>query len=107
MSTTTQAITKVETKIVNKQDFKEIQAPVFLLYAEYLGYVSPLIEWAEEWCYDPKKFENWKKNIVICDAKHIFKKVKEEYSLSEIKDWYDEFYDAVFKFYEECLNSED
>lgn len=93
-----------EVKIIDNENVSVIPAPIFLLYAEYLGYVSPLIEWAEDWCYDAKKTENWKKNVIRCEANHIFKKVMEEYTTKELRGYYDEYYPVVFKFYEECLN---
>ena len=48
-----------------------------------------------------KKVDDFKKILIERDADYIFKKMSEEYSLDEIRNWYDEFYDVILKEYDE------
>ena len=52
MSTETKTVVEVATK-TNKQPNEEViivEAPLFILFAEYLGYVSIFNKMAEDWC---------------------------------------------------------
>ena len=106
-ATTTQV---EETNIENTNNSnkipKEIRIPIFILFAEYLGYVSPLVEWAEEWCKkETSKFPNFKKKILATEAKHIFDKMVSELELKEIRQWYDDLYELTDKDCEDNLKA--
>lgn len=85
-------------------DAKVINKALFVLFAEFLGYVSPLIDWAEEIC-EGKKVDEYKVKIIELDADFIFAKMQEAYSLEEIKKWYEDFYPLVLQDYENKLNN--
>ena len=93
-TTTTTVETKTETNTIT------VNKALFLLFAEFLGYASPLIDWAEEIC-DGKDVEDYKRKIIEVDANFIFNKMQKEYSLEDIRSWYDEFYPLILKEYED------
>ena len=71
-----------------------------------MGYVSPLVEWAEEWCKkETIKFPNFKKKILATEAKHIFDKMVSELELKEIRQWYDDLYELTVKDCEDNLKA--
>lgn len=76
-----------------------VRYPLFIMFAEYLGYESPIIEWAEKWC-SGKTIPEYQRNIIKVDAISIFKKMKKEYTISELHKWYEEFFEVVFSMYE-------
>lgn len=78
----------------------EINKYTFILFAEFLGYESVFIDWAEDVC-NGEKVEDFQKTLVERDADYIFNKMKEEYSIEEIRNWYNEFYDVILKEYDE------
>lgn len=71
-----------------------IPSCIFILFAEYLGYETPLIEWCEEWCNDAK-FPEWKKNVLKVDAKLLYTEMQKEFSQDKIIEYYRKFYDLV------------
>ena len=85
-TTTTTVETKTETNTIT------VNKALFLLFAEFLGYASPLIDWAEEIC-DGKDVED---NL-------IFNKMQKESSLEDIRSWYDEFDPLILKEYEDKM----
>ena len=92
----TKETTTVETLATETK--KEVHYAVFIVFAEFLGYESPLIEWAEEMC-NGKDIAQFKKNVLAVEAKQILKKMREKYTLGEIRKWWNEFYTVVL---EEC-----
>jgi hypothetical protein len=85
---------------------EEINKITFILFAEFLGYESAFVEWAEDIC-NGEKVDDFKKILIERDADYIFKKMTEEYSLDEIRNWYDEFYDVILKEYDETAKGMD
>ena len=78
---------------------EEINPIVFIMFAEFLGYESPLINWAEMICTGisaPKFVEK----ILAVEAKTIFTEMQKEYNISEIRNWYNQFYPLVLEQYE-------
>lgn len=97
-TTTTTTVEKTTVQVINKA--------LFLLFAEFLGFESPLIDWAEDIC-DGKEVEDFKKKIIDIDASFIFNQMKKEYTLEEIRGWYDEFYPLVLKDYDMKMKNSD
>jgi hypothetical protein len=83
---------------------KPINKVIFLIFAEYIGYVSDFVEYAEKICNGKEEVHDTIKKLIELDADYIFKKMKEEYTLEEIRGWYDEFYPLLIKEYETSLN---
>lgn len=110
VTTTTETQTKTEE--TNKDSINElannakyvVKAPLFLMFAEYLGFVSKVIDWADEWC-NGKKQEDYKVKIIETDAICLLNQMKKKYSDKEIAEWYDEFYDVILSDYEDNLIS--
>lgn len=73
---------------------RAISSPLFLKFAEYLGYETPLIKWVDKICEGkdvPKSIETFLK----IDAKSIFDKMQSEYTIDELVYWWDAFYPVV------------
>lgn len=91
-------------KSLSLKDFSErtkrtVKAPLFILFAEYLGFVSKIITWAEDWC-DGNQPSSYKVNAIETDAICLLNKVKKQYTEEELIDWYDEFYDVILLEYD-------
>jgi hypothetical protein len=87
------------TTVVAEKTPKEINPIVFIMFAEFLGYESPLINWAEKICSGvtaPKFVEK----ILSMEAITILTEMKKEYTTIEIRNWYDQFYPLVLEQYE-------
>lgn len=75
-----------------------IDTPIFILFAEYLGYVSPLIPWAENWCKPSGVCSPLQKGLLAVDARAIFFKMKKEMSIEQIKKYFTLFFDCGLDF---------
>ena len=105
MSTETKTVTKVETEIKENQLNEEaiiVEAPLFILFAEYLGYVSIFNKMAEDWC-DGKVPETHIQKIIILEAKCILRQMKKDYGLDSIREFYSMYYPLIFQEYDENL----
>ena len=103
MSTETKTVVEVATK-TNQQPNEEVivEAPLFILFAEYLGYVSIFNKMAENWC-DGKVPEIYIQKIIILEAKCILRQMKKDYSLDDIREFYSMYYPLIFQEYDEKL----
>lgn len=107
MCENTTTITEEKKSVITESsnnELKVINKALFVLFAEFLGYASPLIDWAEDIC-DGKNISDFKKKIVYLDADFLFKEMKKEYTIEEIRKWYNEFYPVVLKEYDEKMKS--
>lgn len=107
MNENTTTVTNEKESVVtekNSKELKSVNKALFILFAEFLGYVSPLIDWAEDIC-DGKDVPEFKKRIVYLDAESIFKEMQKDYTIDEIRKWYDEFYPVVLKDYDDKMKS--
>lgn len=105
MSTETKTVTKVETEIKENQLNEKaiiVEAPLFILFAEYLGYVSIFNKMAEDWC-DGKVPETHIQKIIILEAKCILRQMKKDYGLDSIREFYSMYYPLIFQEYDENL----
>ena len=104
MSTETKTVVEVATK-TNQQPNEEViivEAPLFILFAEYLGYVSIFNKMAEDWC-DGKVPEIYIQKIIILEAKCILRQMRKDYSLDDIREFYSMYYPLIFQEYDEKL----
>ena len=99
----TDKITQTET-IERTVSTSVIRNPLFVVFAEFLGYESPIIDWAEEICQG-KQVSEFNRNIVNLDAVSIFNKMQKEYSIKEIKEWWDSFYPIILVEYDKKLEN--
>lgn len=99
-TTTTTTVVETETKKeelkVTKKEKEIILPPLFLKFAEYLGYETPLIDYVDKYC-DGKEIPEIMLKALCIDAVSVFKKMKKEYTEEEIREWYDMFYPVVIK----------
>ena len=80
-----------------------VEAPIFIIFAEYLGYVSRFNKLAVDWC-DGKIPETYIQKIMIMEAKSIFRQMKKDYTLPTIKYWYDTYYPVIiYEFVEKLV----
>jgi hypothetical protein len=87
---------------VSQHQEKIIQTPVFIIFAEYLGYVSRFNQIAVDWC-DGKVPETYIQDLLIMEAKSIFRQMKKDYTIEEIQYWYDTYRPVILKDYEDKL----
>jgi hypothetical protein len=103
-NTTTKETQNVVLTETNENTEKIIKTPVFIIFAEYLGYVSRFNELAIDWC-DGKVPDEYIQNILIMEAKSIFRQMKQDYTIEEIQYWYNTYYPVILVEYDEKLNS--
>ena len=84
------------TQVVTNTNIRTMPTPVFILFAEYVGFVSDFLEWAEKWCNEGNVSE-WKKLIMNNDAVNIMREIKKHYSEEEFNEWYDALYEDFIK----------
>lgn len=95
-----------ETEKIEARQLKSVHKALFVLFAEFLGYASPLIDWAEDICDCKKDIPQFKRQLVNMDAEYIFAKMQEDYTVDEIRKWYDEFYPVILKDYDDKLKDD-
>ena len=100
-STITQQETSNISEVSQHQE-KTIQTPVFIIFAEYLGYVSRFNQIAIDWC-DGKVPEEYIQKLLIMESKSIFRQMKKDYKIEEIQYWYDTYRPVILKDYEDKL----
>ena len=94
--TVTTTVEKTTTEIKKE---KTIDASLFLLFAEFLGYTSPIVDWAEKVCKG-EKVPEYQKNIIKIDAQGVFNQMlKENLTKEDLRGWFDELYDLLLKKY--------
>ena len=87
---------------VSQHREKTIKTPVFIIFAEYLGYVSRFNDIAVDWC-EGKFPEEYIQNLLVMEAKSIFRQMKKDYDIEEIQYWYDTYRPVILKDYEDKL----
>ena len=96
-------------KALSIKDFAEntkhvVKAPVFIMFAEYLGFVSKVIDWAEDWC-NGNKPDDYKVKIIETDAICLFNQAKKKYTEDELAEWYDLFYEVTLSDYDNNIKN--
>ena len=101
--------TKTEIKVATKteiqqsnEDVVKVEAPLFILFAEYLGYVSIFNKYAEDWC-DGKVPDIHIQKVIIVEANCILRQMKKDYTIEEIREYYSMYYPIIFQEYDENL----
>ena len=90
------------TVTTNEQGVNRIEAPLFIVFAEFMGYISPLVSNAENWCEGKVPPQAIQKAIII-DSVAIWKQMQKDYRKEEIQLYYQTFYDLFFKKYDDNL----
>lgn len=81
-----------------------VEAPLFIMFSEYLGYMSKLLKYAEDWC-DGKVPEEHVQRILIIEAKAIYRQMIKDYDIDTIKDFFKAYYPIILKDYDDKLKS--
>ena len=81
-----------------------ISAPIFIIFAEYMGYVSQFNKLAENWC-DGKVPEVHVQKVMMLEAKCIFRQMLKDFDLETIRYYYDSYYPLILKEYADSLDS--
>lgn len=81
-----------------------IQTPIFILFAEYLGYVSKLVEFAEDWCDIRKPMPSKMiQTLLDREARTIYDEMLEEFTEEQIHEFYETLYPCSLDEIEEDL----
>lgn len=102
MNTETQTVTKVDIQVDNEESIV-IEAPLFIIFAEFLGYVSIFNKIAEEWC-DGKVPDTHIQKVVIVEAQCILRQMKKDYSVDDVRELYAMYYPLILEEYDENLS---
>lgn len=81
---------------------KTVLAPLFIIFAEYMGYVSQFTKKAEDWC-DGKVPEVHVQKFMMLEAKCIYRQMLVDYDLDDIRYYYDSYYPLILQEYDEKL----
>lgn len=89
--------TTTETAVVTKTNKEDkilfIQTPIFILFAEYLGYVSPFISFAEDWCDDRKPMPTaCVQTLLEREARSIYDDMLGFYTESQVRKLYEKYF---------------
>lgn len=82
-----------------------ISAPLFLMFAEYLGYVGKVLQWVDDWCVNKKKPEPYKVKFIEVEAVVAFNECKKKYTEKKMRELYDNLYEVILFMYDENLKS--
>lgn len=91
-----------ETVVLTVDKPIKISPPLVLLFAEYYGYVSPLLDWATEMA-SGKDIDPIKKKLIKLDAKIISDKMKSEEPIKDLREDYIMLHEIIFSKYERIL----
>lgn len=102
-STTTEVVSPQQKTY--KEDILFIQTPIFILFAEYLGYVSLLTQFAEDWCNPHKPMPKECIQVLLDrEARSIYDEMLKEWSDDELNKLYRTFYHCGLDELESDLN---
>jgi len=90
--------------MAKKETKTDVECPVFIIFAEYFGYVSSFIKTCEAWCNGNVPELHVQKFLKI-EAASIFRQMKKDYSIEEIRDYYERYYPLILKEWVEKLKS--
>ena len=82
-----------------------LSAPLFLMFAEYLGYVGKVLEWVDQWCVAKKKPEPYKIKFIEVEAVVAFNECKKKYTEKKMRELYDSLYEVSLFMYDDNLKS--
>ena len=115
-NTTTQTTTKVEEKkgyegdlasqmaIQNGGDSKyKIPAPLFIMFAEYLGYVGKTLGWVDNWVVGKKKPSDWQQKFIEVEAKTVLEEAIKKFGEKRMRMLYDQLYEVILELYDNNL----
>jgi len=84
-----------------------ISAPLFLMFAEYLGYVGKTLPWVDSWCVDKKKPEDYKVKFIEVEAITVLREAKTKFTEQKLRELYDSLYEVILFIYDDNLKELD
>ena len=88
------------TVMARLSDKYSISAPLVLAFAEYLGYLTPLMPWVDKWCLTLQKPSPAMVMAINIDASNALREVTKAFSARELREMYDDLYDLVLNVYD-------
>ena len=82
-----------------------LSAPLFLMFAEYLGYVGKVLEWVDDWCVNKKKPEPYKVKFIETEAIVAFNECRKKFTEKRMRELYDSLYEVILFLYDENLKA--
>ena len=82
-----------------------LSAPLFLMFAEYLGYVGKVLEWVDDWCVNKKKPEPWKVKFIETEAIVAYNECRKKFTEKRMRELYDSLYEVILFLYDENLKA--
>lgn len=82
----------------NNESPIQVECPIFIIFAEYFGYVSRFTKYAEDWC-DGKVPEIHVQKFMMIEAASMFRQMKIDYNIEEIRDYYNRYYPLILEEY--------
>lgn len=79
-----------------------IPAPVFIVFAEYMGYVSFLLDEATKVCCGATS-PLYLEYLMKIDASLLYNAMLKEYSKNDIRDWYETYYPVLEALYDNII----
>ena len=76
----------------------KVECPIFIIFAEYFGYISKFTKYAEDWC-DGKVPETHVQKFLMVEAASIFRQMKKDYAMEDIRMYYDRYYPLILEEY--------
>jgi hypothetical protein len=80
-----------------------ISAPLFLMFAEYLGYVGKVLQWVDQWCVAKKKPEPYQIKFIEVEPVVAFNECKKKYTEKKMRELYDSLYEVILFMYDDNL----
>jgi len=80
-----------------------ISAPLFIMFAEYLGYVGKTLPWVDEWCVEGKKPEPYKVKFIEVEGVAVLREAKKKFTEKKLRELYDNLYEVILFVYDENL----
>ena len=80
-----------------------ICAPLFIMFAEYLGYVGKTLPWVDKWCVEKKKPEDYKVNFIEVEALTVLREAKKKFTEVKLRELYDNLYEVILFIYDDNL----
>jgi len=80
-----------------------ISAPLFLMFAEHLGYVGKTLPWVDKWCVEKKKPEPYKVSFIEVEAITVLKEAKKKFTEKRLRELYDALYEVILFIYDDNL----
>lgn len=98
---------ETQKKTIVITEVQNVHPILFLAFAEFLGYVTPLIDWVDAACKGENTSQPYQRKFLAIEAQEVYRRLQADYTQSELRQWYKEFYESLLYKYEAQLNAYD